>query len=343
MGNVSLGWGIIGCGVIAPSHARAVLANAPKARLVGVCDVDMTKAEKLRDEFGAEFATDSIDELLSSLDIDCVSICTPSGLHAQCGIEAARAGKNILCEKPLDVSRERMDSFLENVHTIGIKLGCVFQQRTRPLHRKLRTMLASGDFGRVLYADLSGKDYRSPDYYKTASWRGTLRYDRGCLMNQGIHTLDLLLWLIGEPVVEAAGFWDHLARDIEGEDTIAGSLRFSSGALASVLYATSSSRGKLPQHIGIHCTEGNIILGRTEPVVELRGERLNLDSIDAINAEGQTAVPQGHEYHVADLIAALEEDRDPEITGESARTAVDVALALYEASDSRSAVLLRTS
>ncbi|MCL4541569.1 MAG: Gfo/Idh/MocA family oxidoreductase [Chloroflexi bacterium] len=246
------GWGIIGCGVIASSHARAVLANAPQARLVGVCDIDLVKAEHLKDQFGAQFATESIDELLSSLEIDCVSICTPSGLHAHCGIEAARAGKNILCEKPLDIDHSRMDAFLKNVHTVGVKLGCVFQQRTHPLHRRLKAMLTAGAFGRILYADLSGKDYRSPEYYRTADWRGTLRYDRGCLMNQGIHSLDLLLWLIGEPVVEVAGFADHLARAIEAEDTIAGSLHFANGALASILYATSSSRSRLPHHIGIH-------------------------------------------------------------------------------------------
>ena len=338
----TFGWGIIGAGVIAPSHAKAVQANAPRTRLVGVCDVVPEKAEKLKADFGAEFATSSMEELLRRPDIDCVSVCTPSGLHGDCTIAAARAGKNVLCEKPLDVTREKMDEVLATVRASGVKLGCVFQSRTSPVNRKLKAMLDEGAFGKVLYADMAGKDYRSPDYYKTADWRGTIRYDRGALMNQGIHSLDLYLWLVGQPVVEVAGFWDHLARNIEAEDTIVGSLRFANGALGSILYATSSSRERLPRTIGIHCSEGNVMLAGRQPVAERRGEQLDLGGEGGeVGAASQAAVPQGHTFHVSDLCDAIEQGRDPYITGESARTAVDVALALYKASDTRSVVRLR--
>ncbi|MGI8914594.1 MAG: Gfo/Idh/MocA family protein [Chloroflexota bacterium] len=336
----TFGWGIIGAGVIAPSHAKAVQANAPRARLVGVCDVIAEKAEKLKGEYGAEFATASMAELLARPDIDCVSICVPSGEHGDATIAAARAGKNILCEKPLDITREKMDQVLAVVREAGVKLGCVFQSRTSPLNRQLKRMIADGEFGRVLYADLSGKDYRSPDYYQTADWRGTIRYDRGCLMNQGIHSLDLFLWLVGQPVVEVSAFWDHLTRDIEAEDTIVGSLRFANGALGSVLYATSSSRAGLPRNIGIHCSDGNVLLAGRKPTIERRGEELNLEGGTDLGASGQLAPVQGHNQHVRDLIQAIDDDREPEIPGWSARTAVDVALALYHASDSRSVVRL---
>jgi UDP-N-acetyl-2-amino-2-deoxyglucuronate dehydrogenase len=336
----TFGWGIIGAGVISPSHAKAVLANAPRTRLVGVCDVIGEKAEQRKAEYGAEFATSSMEELLARPDIDCVSICVPSGEHGDCTIAAARAGKNILCEKPLDITREKMDKVLAVVSETGVKLGCVFQSRTSPLNRQLKKMIADGEFGRVLYADLAGKDYRSPDYYKTADWRGTIRYDRGALMNQGIHSLDLYLWLVGQPVVEVSGFWDHLVRDIEAEDTIVGSLRFANGALGSILYATSSSRAGLPRTIGIHGSEGNVVLAGRKPTIERRGEELHLEGTADLGASGQLAPVEGHTQHVRDLIQAIEEDRDPEITGKSARTAVDVALALYQASDTRSVVRL---
>jgi predicted dehydrogenase len=212
-------------------------------------------------------------------------------------------------------------------------------------------MVQDGELGRVLYADLSGKDYRAPEYYRTADWRGTIALDRGCLMNQGVHAMDLFLWLVGQPVVEVAGFWDHLARDIEAEDTIVATLRFANGALGSVLYATSSSRRRLPSHLGIHGTEGNVILGETgpgdgTPLVERGGEAVDLSHLVAQRgapslAADQHAAPQGHEFHVKDLIEAVRDDREPFITGESARTAVDVILALYEASDTRSVVTLR--
>jgi predicted dehydrogenase len=336
----TFGWGIIGAGVISSSHAKAVRANAPQVRLVGVCDVIPEKAAKLKDEYGADFAAGSIDELLAHPEIECVSICTPSGEHGDCTIAAARAGKHILCEKPLDITRQKMDEVLAVVKESGVKLGCVFQSRTSPLNRRLKQMIAAGEFGKILYADLAGKDYRSPAYYQTADWRGTIRYDRGCLMNQGIHSLDLFLWLVGQPVVEVAGFWDHLARDIEAEDTIVGSLRFANGALGSILYATSSSRERLPRTIGIHCSEGNIMLAGRKPTVERKGEELQLDGEAEAGAAGQTAPQQGHAQHVHDLIEAIEHNREPEITGRSARAAVDVALALYQASDTRSVVRL---
>ncbi|MGH2370097.1 MAG: Gfo/Idh/MocA family protein, partial [Chloroflexota bacterium] len=205
-----------------------------------------------------------------------------------------------------------------------------------------------GELGRLLLSDLSGKDYRAPEYYRTADWRGTIALDRGCLMNQGVHAMDLYLWLVGQPVVEVAGFWDHLARDIEAEDTIVGSLRFANGALGSVLYATSLSRRRLPTHIGIHGTEGNVIIGGEQPLVESKGEAVDLSGLatrrdresSSIAAADPNAPPQGHEAHVKDLIEAIDQGRDPFITGESARTAIDVILALYESSDTRSVVRL---
>lgn len=336
----TFGWGIIGAGVISSSHAKAVQANAPRTRLVGVCDVIPEKAAKLKDEYGAEFAVSSIDELLARPDIDCVSICTPSGEHGDCTIAAARAGKHILCEKPLDITRQKMDEVLAVVGQAGVKLGCVFQSRTSPLNRQLKQMIAAGEFGKILYADMAGKDYRSPAYYQTADWRGTIRYDRGCLMNQGIHSLDLFLWLVGQPVVEVTGFWDHLARNIEAEDTIVGSLRFANGALGSILYATSSSRERLPRTIGIHGSDGNVLLAGRTPTIERRGEELHLEGAAEVGAAGQMAPLQGHAQHVHDLIEAINQNREPEITGSSARTAVDVALALYQASDTRSVVRL---
>jgi predicted dehydrogenase len=341
----SYGWGIVGAGVISPNHAKAVAANMPRAHVIGVCDVVPEKAEKLAEEFGAELVTANLDELLAREDIDVISVCVPSGLHSQIIQAAAKAGKHVLSEKPLDITREQMDAAIKATREAGVKLGCVFQRRTSPFNQEIRRMVQAGEFGKVLYADLSGKDYRAPEYYLTADWRGTIQYDRGCLMNQGVHAMDLYLWLVGQPVVEVTGFWDHLARDIEAEDTIVGSLRFANGALGSVLYATSSSRRRLPNHIGIHGTEGNVIIG-DKPLVERNGQEVDLSHLvaprgaDAVAAADPNAAPQGHEFHVQDLIAAIDEDRDPFITGESARTAIDVILALYEASDTRSVVKL---
>jgi predicted dehydrogenase len=340
------GWGIVGCGVIAPNHAKAVMANGERAQLIGVCDVVPEKAEKLAEDFGAQLATSHLEELLARPDIDIISVCVPSGLHSEIIQAAARAGKHVLSEKPLDITREKMDAAIQATRGAGVKLAGVFQRRTSPFNQEIRRMVQDGELGRVLYADLSGKDYRAPEYYLTADWRGTISLDRGCLMNQGVHAMDLYLWLVGQPVVEVSAFWDHLARDIEAEDTIVASLRFASGALGQVLYATSSSRRGLPNHIGIHGTEGNVLIGPSRPLVERRGEDVDLSHLgttrggSAVAAADPQAAPQGHDFHVKDLIEAIDQDRDPFITGESARTAIDVILALYEASDTRQVVRL---
>lgn len=347
MTKATYGWGIVGAGVIAPNHAKAVATNMPRAQLIGVCDVVPEKAEQLAEQFGAELATTDLDELLARPDIDIISVCVPSGRHSEIIQRAARAGKHVLTEKPLDITRESMDAALAAVREAGVKLGCVFQRRTSPFNREIRRMVQDGELGTILYADLSGKDFRAPEYYLTGEWRGTIALDRGCLMNQGVHAMDLFLWLVGQPVVEVSAFWDHLARDIEAEDTIVGSLRFANGALGSVLYTTSSSRRGLPQHIGVHGTGGNVVLGGAAPLVERNGTPVDLSAFtatpggSAVAAADPSAPPGGHELHVRDLIEAIEQDRDPFITGESARTAIDVILALYEASDTRSVVQVR--
>ncbi len=328
------GWGIIGCGVIAPSHISGVRENAARAEVVGLYDLILDRAKERQAELDIPFATDDIDAFLARDDIDVVSICTPSGAHSDGVIAAVQAGKHVLCEKPLGITHEQLDAAIAAAAQAGVKLGCVFQRRTEPVNRQLRQLLQDGKLGKIVFADLVGKDYRAPEYYRSAGWRGTIRFDRGCLMNQGVHYLDLLLWLMGEPVVEVAGFWDTLRHDIEAEDTLAATLRFASGALATVSYTTSLSRRGVPSHIGIHGTNGNIILGgqREAPLVEIGGEPVPL-----ADGAGQ---PVGHAVHVADLIQAIDEEREPGITGESGRRAVDVALAIYEASDTRSVVRL---
>ncbi|MAG35698.1 MAG: oxidoreductase [Dehalococcoidia bacterium] len=335
------GWGIIGCGVIAPSHIKGVRENGARAEVVGLYDLVLDRAKERQAEFDIPFATDDIDTFLARDDIDIVSICTPSGAHSDGVVAAAQAGKHILCEKPLGITHEQLDTAIAAAQEAGVKMGGVFQRRTEPISRQLRHMLQEGRFGKIVLADLLGKDYRAPEYYQSAGWRGTIRFDRGCLMNQGVHSLDLLLWLMGEPVVEVAGFWDTLRHDIEAEDTLAASLRFASGALGTVVYATSLSRRGVPSHIGIHGTEGNILLGSRgeEPLVEIGGEPVPLASERDESANGATQLV-GHAAHVADLIQAIDEDREPAITGESGRSAVDVALAIYEASDTRTVVRL---
>ena len=173
------GWGIIGCGVIAPSHINGVRANDACAEVVGLYDLILGRAKERQAELDIPFATDDIDAFLARDDIDVVSICTPSGAHSDGVIAAAQAGKHILCEKPLGITHAQLDAAIAAVQEAGVKLGCVFQRRTEPVNRQLRQLLQDGKFGKIVFADLVGKDYRAPEYYGSAGWRGTIRFDRG--------------------------------------------------------------------------------------------------------------------------------------------------------------------
>ncbi|HEX2999856.1 MAG TPA: Gfo/Idh/MocA family oxidoreductase, partial [Armatimonadota bacterium] len=208
-----LGFGIIGCGVIAPFHAQGIQA-AQNTRLVAVCDIIPAKAEAFAKKYGAERWYTDYKQMLADPEIQIVSICTPSGIHGECTIAAAEAGKNVLCEKPLEIKRERMDAMIAACRKAGVKLGGIFQRRTYSTIQAVRKMIADGRFGRMVLGDAYLKYYRSPEYYKSADWRGTWELDGGgCLMNQGVHGIDEILWLMG-PVKSVFARCNHLVRDI---------------------------------------------------------------------------------------------------------------------------------
>jgi len=229
MKDGKLGWGIVGCGVIAPWHAESV-KQCPDAELVAVCDVDEPKGKAFAGKYGVAFCKD-YKELVARDDVDVISVCTPSGLHGEVTIAAAEAGVHVLCEKPLEVTREKMDAMIRACREHGVKLGCIFQRRTHRASQMAKKAVEEGKLGKLVLADAYLKYYRSQKYYDSAGWRGTWALDGGgALMNQGVHGVDLLLWLVGEPVVSVYAKADHLVRNIEVEDTAVALLTFQSGA-----------------------------------------------------------------------------------------------------------------
>ncbi len=179
-----LGYGIIGCGVIAPWHARAV-KNIPGAELVAVADILPEMAEKIKDEFGAQHAYTDYHELLARDDVDIVSICVPSGLHAAVGIDAARAGKHVLSEKPIDITLENIDNLVAACRENNVKLACIFQRRTSPMWQIVKRTIDEGKLGKMVLASAYLKYFRSQEYYDSAGWRGTWALDGGgALMNR---------------------------------------------------------------------------------------------------------------------------------------------------------------
>ena len=331
-------YGIVGCGGIAPWHARGVKLKEG-AEIVAVCDVSMEAAQKLSNEFGG-VPYDDYNKMFNEVELDGISICTPGGTHCEIVVAAANSHVNVLCEKPLEVSRERLDRMVDVCHENGVKLAGIFQLRTTPLWRAIRRVVTSGMLGKMILADAYLKYYRSSEYYQSAGWRGTYSLDGGgCLMNQGIHCVDLLLWTMG-PVTKVSAFADHLIRDIEVEDTAVCLLNYANGAMGVLEGATSVYPG-MKFRLEFHGECGTLRADGSK-IVELRSELLNKEQAQEVieSAENfpdnsaRDPLALGIEAHVEqihDFIQAVEQDREPMVTGEEARKPVDLILSLYDA------------
>ncbi len=194
------GFGIIGCGMIANFHAKAI-ADIEDAEFVACFDLTSERAEKLASEFGGTGYSD-LSEMLSNPSLEIVTICSPSGAHMEPCIEAAKAGKHVIVEKPLDVTVERCDKMIAACREAGVQLATIFPSRFHESSKLMKQAVDSGRFGRLALGDAYVKWFRTQEYYDSGAWRGTWKLDGGgALMNQAIHSVDLLLWLMG-PAIE---------------------------------------------------------------------------------------------------------------------------------------------
>ncbi len=338
-------WGLIGCGVIAPAHAGAVM-RSECAELTAVADADATRGAARAEEYGVPFYSD-YREMVRSGKVDAVSICTPSGLHAEMTIAASEAGVHVLCEKPMAITKQQMDAMMEACERAGTKLSVVFQRRTYAGARAAREAVRDGRLGRMVLGNAYLKYYRAPAYYGSAGWRATWELDGGgALMNQGIHGIDLLLWIMGdvESVYAKAEAKSH---QIEVEDTCVALLTFANGAYGAIEGATSCNPGE-PTSVQLYGDKGTIHLEENHiskwAVADSRDTRAeNEPSLCRTSDPEDGLEPRGHSAHVNDLCEAIREDRDPAITPESARKSVELILAIYESQRTGREVSLSTS
>jgi predicted dehydrogenase len=283
--------------------------------------------------------------------IDAVSICTPSGLHAEMAIAAAEAGVHILCEKPMAITIPQIDAMMEAVEAAGVKLEVIFQRRTYEITQRVRQAVQDGVLGEMTLGDAYLKYYRSPAYYASADWRATWELDGGgALMNQGVHGIDVLLWVMG-PVKSVFAKAEAKVRDIVVEDTCVATLVFESGAFG-VLEGTTSSNPGEPTTFHFHGDCGTIILNdkgiQKWAVSSDRGELAENDPEQCVTRASLSATSDpkaigraGHRIQIDDLCQAIAEDREPMITGASARHAVELILAIYESAQTGREVVLR--
>ena len=336
------GFGIIGCGIISKWHMTAI-RNLDNTKLVGVYDKALDRADAFAKENNCRaFAT--LEDMLSCADIDIICICTPSGLHADAAVAAANAGKHIVVEKPMAITREQLASIVEAVERNGVQLTSICQLRLSKTSQKIKKAIADGVFGRLLMGDVYMKYYRSPEYYASAGWRGTWSMDGGgVLMNQGIHGIDLLQYFMG-PVKSVSAICRTMDRDIEVEDTAVATVEYANGAVGIIEGTTCMNPGK-PCRIEISGTKGSVVLTGekiTQWVVD--GQEIPVEDEDERNsnsAHDPTAFDADlHTAQFADLLRALETNTKPSIDVFEGKRSVDVILSIYESSASGKTVTI---
>ena len=325
--------GLIGGGNITETHARAARA-IPGVEISAIHGTNAEKIGRLCREHGGTPYQD-FDAFLKHRPMDLVIIGSPSGLHATQGIAAARQGLHVLTEKPIEISTARADLLIEAAKQSNVLLAVIFQDRLKPHIRQLKTWLDQGLLGKVLFVDARVKWYRPPEYYTNSRWRGTLALDGGgALINQGVHTVDLLLWLLDDVVRVQARTATQLHK-IEAEDTAVAMLEFASGAVG-IFHATTAAYPGYPRRLEISGSEGTVILEHDRIIAaNLRNAPAAADSAARDeNQSASTAVVsdfRGHQLVVEDFLQAIQNNRSPACDGLEGRRSIALIEAIYRA------------
>lgn len=334
MSGRQIGIGILGCGNVAKIHAEAIRL-VPELKLVSVCSRSRASAEKLGTRFGVPIFSE-LKDFLADPALEAVTICTPSGTHSELGCAAARAGKHLVVEKPIDVTTAKADALIDACDRAGVTLAVSLQSRHLDAPKLLKSAVDAGRLGKPVMASAYIKWYRTPEYYASTPWRGTLAIDGGgALINQAIHTVDLLRWLAG-PVSELSAFSGKLLHSgIEGEDSLVATLRFAGGALGIIEAATSVYPG-FKRRVEITGSEGTAILDGDNLVTwSLRDGSVN-PSPPAGEVSNGSADPmaidcEGHRRVMADFVAAIKDGRKPWIDGRDGRESLELVEKIYRA------------
>ena len=329
-------FGIIGAGLIADFHAKAI-QNITNAKLIGICGTNTEKVKKLAGKYNCRIFNSYI-EMIRSGEIDIVTIATPSGAHMEPAIEAARFGKHVICEKPLEISLDRIDRMIEAHEASGTKLGGIFNYRYNDTLKHLKSAVDKGRFGTITFAAIYVPWWRNEDYYK-GSWHGTMKLDGGgALINQSIHMIDILQHLMG-PVDSLQAYTATLGHSIEAEDTAAAVLKFKNKALG-VIYGTTASFPGQFRRIEITGTRGTVIQAensfkvwqfadQTETDKEIVNKFNQIEGGGGVSDPG--AIPyEPHARNIAAFIDSIETGNEFEINGHEARKAVEIVLAVYK-------------
>jgi len=335
-----MGFGIIGCGTISDIHAQAILESA-KIDLISVYSRNLKNAKRVGEEYGSSYSNDW-DSFINNEALDIVSICTPNGNHLDYGKLAAEAGKHVVVEKPIDITVERGKQLIEMCEKNGVKLAVIFQSRFLDSAIQIKDAIDSGKLGRIFHGSAYIKWFRSQEYYDCGEWRGTLELDGGgVLINQAIHTIDLLQWMMGdvETVYGHTGIFTH--KNIEGEDNAAAVLKFKNGAFG-IIEGSTSVLPAMDRRIEIHGKKGtailtgdnaNILIGESDEVQD-KGETKGSGAASPL--AGFSIVPHRKQFDA--IVEAIQNNEKPPVAGLSSLKSLAIVEAVYKSSKTGSVV-----
>lgn len=327
--------GIVGTGAITGKHADAI-SEIENAELVALCSSSSERAKAAKEKFGIDTYSD-ISAFLTHPELDIVCICTASGHHMEAGLLAAKAGKHLLIEKPIEINLNRADQLIDACEENGVKLGVIFQNRFSADYLKLKAAVREGKFGKLLMGNAHVNWYRAPEYYSGSPWKGTLEGDGGgAFMNQGIHTIDLLLDIMGDVQSVFAKVKTAL-HPIEGEDLGAALVTFENKALGNITASTALYPG-LPERLEIFGKNGSAVLEAGKLIQwSIQGEESEPITADTNTGSG-AADPMaiGHALHKAQwehYLNAIEKNEPVLVEGKMARKSVELIRAIYRSSE----------
>lgn len=339
--NKKMRFAIIGCGRIAQRHAESIVA-LPEAELVAVCDIVPEKAQAFADKYGAKPYT-SYEEMFAAEDIEVVTIATPSDLHAPIGIAAAKAGKNVMVEKPMAMTLKSADELIKTCKDAGVKLAVIHQNRFNKSVKLMHKALEEGRFGKLTHGQATVRWNRDDNYYAQAPWRGTKLQDGGVLMNQSIHNIDLLQWTFG-PVESVFGYTTTAMRKIEMEDVGGAVIKFKNGAIGLIEAASTIYPKNIEETLNVFGETGSVIIGgiavnRIETWEFADSEEEKQQIFASQESDPPTVYGYGHREIISDMIQAVQENRTPAIPGEEGRKALEIILAIYKCQKTKEPVM----
>ncbi len=329
---------IIGCGRISYKHVEAVINNASLAELVAVCDVDITKAEKAKKQYEDGIKGSNVKvyenylDMIQNEDLDIVTIATESGYHAEIAINVMNKGIHVAIEKPMAMTLDEADEIIKVSKENNVKVTVCHQNRFNPVIQKLIEAKNKDGFGKIINGTARILWNRNDDYYKQAPWRGTWKLDGGTLMNQCIHNIDLLRWVVGSDVDTVYAQCDTFLRPIEAEDFGAVLIRFKSGAIGIIEGSACVYPKNLEETLSIFGETGTACIGglAVNKIETWAFENQDINNMDICEEEVDSVYGSGHTPLIKDFIEAIDSDRQPYITSQDGRNAIEIILSAYE-------------